>query len=115
MKPYKKTLELDKQDYYEVHLNLVNSIARLGLTNREVEVLSAFMCLEGELADNMFSTLSRKKVKLKLDLSDAGLSNFLRSLSIKKCIIAVDDNLQIHPTLHPKESEQLYFFKLICK
>ena len=39
----------------------------------------------------------------------------LKHLSIKKCIIAVDDNLQIHPTLHPKESEQLYFFKLICK
>jgi len=115
MKPYKKTLELPRREYYEVHLNLVNSIARLGLTNREIEVLSAFMSLEGELADNMFCTLSRKKVRLALELSDAGLSNFIRSLGSKKCIISVDDNLQIHPTLHPKDSEQLYYFKLICK
>lgn len=115
MKPFKKTLELTKDDYVKAHVNLVNSIAMLGLTTREIEVLSAFAALSGELKEDRFSTLGRKKVKAKLALSDAGLSNFIGFLKEKDCLIDNNDKIDVHPMLVPQSKETLYQFKLICK
>jgi len=114
MKAYVKQLILNKEEYYETHLNLVNAIARLHLTPREIEVLLAFMTLNGELASDRFSTLSRRKVKFDLDLSDSGLSNIIGSLRRKKCIITKEDHVEIHSILYPKNAQQSYIFKLIC-
>lgn len=114
MATYKKILKLNsKLEYYLIHLNLINAIGKLNLTNKEIEVLSTFMQLEGDLAEDRFSTLSRKKVKNKLELSDGGLSNYIKTLRDKDCIIDSEDHIEINPALFPDDTEQLYMFKIL--
>ena len=107
-----KTLTLERGEYYEKHIAIINAIASIGLTKKEIEVLAAFMLLTGDIGEDRFGTTARKFVKNKLNLSDGGLGNHLRILKEKLTIILSGKKLEINPMLIPNDSKQLYNIKL---
>lgn len=115
MQEIRKLLKLNKNDYYKVHLSLINAVLPVKMTPKEIEVLAAFMGLEGDLARYRFGPSARKIVMQQLQLSPAGLSNFIGStgsLTEKGFIIKKTDIIEIFPLLIPKPDEQIYIFKL---
>ena len=46
----RKALKLKKEEFYKKHLLIINHILPVQMTNKEAEVLAAFMSLEGELS-----------------------------------------------------------------
>lgn len=116
MAELRKRLDLEKIPYYETHLSLVNCILPTRLTPMEIKVLAAFMSLEGDVAQYRFGTTGRKIVMNQLDLASAGLSNYIKSMLIKKFLIKkVDNQYEIWPILIPEAKEQMYVFKLVNK
>ena len=73
----RKALKLKKEEYFKKHLLIINHILPVQMTNKEAEVLAAFMSLEGELANDPFSTSGRKIVMRKLNIKPGGLGNYL--------------------------------------
>lgn len=117
-KEIKKLLQLDRDDYFQTHLDLINCILPVRMTPREIEVLAAFMSLEGDIAQYRFGPSAKKIVMTKLGLSPAGLSNFIGtqgSLTEKGFLLKQGDMTKILPLLIPKQDEQTYLFKLINK
>lgn len=112
MKEIKKLLQVSREDYFEIHLSLLNCILPVKMTPREIEVISAFMSLEGDIAEFRFGTSGKKIVRERLEISSAGLSNFMRSLINKGFLVKRGDLISFFPILIPEENEQLYMFKL---
>lgn len=112
MKIISKSISLDSYNYHKKHLYIINPMLPIQMTDKEIEVLSAFMSLSGDLANEPFSTTGRKIVKEKLSLSLGGLGNYLRSLKIKGFILG-EDKLYILPLLIPEPDVQIYNFRLI--
>jgi hypothetical protein len=113
-----KQLELSKEDYFETHLSIVNSVlpANLKLTPMEIRVLSRFMALEGDIVSvNRFCTSARSIVKANLKISDGGLGNYIRSLYQKGVIYKRQNNYFIQAALLPEPDNQSYAFKIIKK
>ena len=108
----KKSLKLNKTDYYTKHLLIINHILPIQMTPKEAEVLAAFMSLEGDLAKDPFSTTGRKIVRQRIGISAGGLGNYLNQLEQKGFIIAEDKSFVILPILIPENKVQGYQFKL---
>ena len=115
MKEIRKALKLDKSGYYETHLSLINCLLPVKLTPMEIKVLAAFMGLEGDIAQYRFGPSAKKIVMASFtpNLSPAGLSNYIGSLTEKGFLIKSGDITNILPILIPESNEQLYHFKLI--
>lgn len=116
-KPITKVLNLTKAQYYETHLSIINGLLPVRITPKEIEVLSRFMSFNGELSEeeNRFGTTARKLVKQDLNISDAGLSNYLRTLTDKGFLFLGKDGLKdlsINPILVPDPDSQEYRFLL---
>lgn len=112
-KPIVKSLELEKSDYYSKHLSIVNVMLPTQLTPKEIEVLAAFMSLEGDIATDRFGTTARKMVMDQVGISSpGGLGNYLKSLKDKGFIKVEDSQWTILPLLHPHPQQQGYMFKL---
>lgn len=109
----KKTVELKKDKYYEVHLSIINPVLPVHLTEMEIKVLAAFMALEGDIAGDRFGTTARKIVREKLNIKFAGLSNYMKSLQEKGFIRQVNNNFVILPMIQPHSTTQHYQFKLV--
>jgi DNA-binding MarR family transcriptional regulator len=113
MIPLKKQLTLPAKQYYEKHLAIVNVFLPVTLTPKEIEVLAAFMSLEGSIAIDRFGTSARKLVREELSISSGGLGNYLKSLKDKGFITETpDSDFNILPLLHPAEGKQGYMFQL---
>jgi|SRR5688500_8843780 len=112
MKEIKKLLKLDKKQYYETHLSIINVLLPMKMTPSEIEVLAAFMGLEGNIAQYRFGPSARKIVMQELDISPAGLSNFIKSLINKGFLKKDGDLINILPILTPESDEQFYLLKL---
>lgn len=115
-KPIQKLLNLNKSDYYKVHLSLVNAILpdSAKMTPRELEVLATFMSFEGDIVeDDRFGTTARRKVMELLDLSHGGLGNFMKGLITKGFLYKVNDKLVVREFLNNNRKQQLYNFKLV--
>ena len=112
MKIISKSISLDSYNYHKKHLYIINPMLPIQMTDKEIEVLSAFMSLSGDLSKDPFSTTGRKIVKDKLSLSFGGLGNYLRGLKNKGFIIE-KDKLEILPVLIPEPKVQYYNFKLL--
>lgn len=117
MAEIRKALLLDKIDYYKVHLSVINCFlpSQVRMTSMETTILACFMVLEGDIAQYRFGPSAKKVVMAALDLSPAGMSNYIKSLTDKGLIIRTGDVLSILPILEPDEKEQLYSFKLKVK
>lgn len=113
MEQIKKALYLDKTEYYETHLSLMNCIIPVKMTPMEIKVLAAFIKLEGDIAIFRFGPSARKVVMLELGISVSGLSNFITSLRNKNLLKKEGDNTAIWHLLFPEPTEQLYLFKLV--
>jgi len=113
-----KTLKLSPDDYYRVHMELINPILPVKLSPKEIEILSIFMSFTGTLAENRFCTTGRKMVRDKLFLSHQSLSNYIINLTKKGFIKEEEDesdNLTLLPILFPNDKEQVYLLKIIKK
>ena len=113
MEIIRKKLKLQKEEFNKKHLLIINHLLPVQMTNREAEVLAAFLALEGDLAKDPFSTTGRKIVMGKLGLKPGGLGNFIRDLKKKKLILETEEEeLYLLPVLIPQEGRQLYQFVL---
>ncbi len=112
MRIIRKQLKLPKNDYYIKHLQIVNVFLPVQLTPREIEILAAFMSLEGDIAEDRFGTSARKIVMQGLNLSQGGLGNYMKSLQTKGFITKQGPRMNILPILHPQPESQGYQFKL---
>lgn len=114
MKIIKKALQDLGDDYFVKHLQIVNVFLPKSLTSKEIDVLAAFMSLDGELVKkDRFGTTARKVVMEKYNLSPGGLGNYLKSLKDKGAIFINDYNvLEVKGFLLPDNSEQGYQFKI---
>lgn len=113
MQEIKKLLRLPKPEYYQTHLSLINPILPVKMTPKEIEVLAAFMGLEGDISQYRFGPSAKKLVMREVGITPAGLSNYLRTLTDKKFLIKTGDITTILPILYPEEGEQFYKFKLV--
>lgn len=108
----RKVIKLNKEEYYKRHLLVINYMLPIQMTNKEAEVLAAFMSLEGDLENDPFSTTGRKIVRSKLGISAGGLGNYLNQLKDKHFILEDEGVMKILPFLKPDKEEQEYHFKL---
>ena len=117
MEIIKKALTLEEKDYYTTHLSIINPMLPKQLTPKELEVLGAFMALKGDIATvDRFGTSCRKLVKMKLELSDGGLGNYIKSLKDKGFIATNKENIMYIPqVLFAEPNSQGYMFKIIKK
>lgn len=113
-KVLRKVQRVSRDEYFRTHLQIVNSLLPVKLTTKEVEVLAAFMSLEGDIANDRFGTSARKFIKKKLNLSDGGLGNYLKTYRDKGFIIpSTDGTEQINPILNCQQGQQVYLLKLV--
>lgn len=100
-------------EYYQTHLSVINCLLPVKNTNKEIEILSLFMCFDGILEDDRFGTTAKKMIRNKLGLSHQGLSNYMTSLIRKRMLSIEEEKIKILPILHPNRDEQIYMIKLI--
>jgi len=113
MKALSKKLVLNTKDYYIVHLSIINAlIPGNKLTPKEIEVLASFMMLQGDIAQDRFGSTAKKLIRLNLNISDAGLSNYIKSLKTKGFISKNNAILQM---LIPNDVSQDYYLQVINK
>lgn len=111
-----KKLKLNKYDYFKVHLNIINSVLPIKLTNKEIEVLAGFMSLEGELAKDPFCTYGRKVVMEQIGMKSVNsMCNYINHLTNKKFLLRdeITGKLSILPILVPNSEKQEYRFEII--
>jgi len=118
MPEIKKKLELSESQYYYTHLSFINCIlpTENRMMDKEMEVLAAFMSLNGDLSSHRFGRSGKKIVKEKLNLSDSSLSNYIGtsgSLFRKRLILRTGDIITIAPILFPEKDQQVYMFKIV--
>ena len=104
-------------EYFITHLKLINPLFKEEnqLTRMEVVVLANFMVVDSEIAKvDRFHREVRKIVKKKLNISNGGLSNYLRAFIQKEFVgVSLADTLYIKDYIYPENKEQFYQFKLL--
>ena len=86
-------IKVGKYDYYIKHLEIMTIILPEEkypekLTNKEIEVLAAFMSQDKNLIEeDMFNGVVRKKVMEQLSLKPGGLGNHLKSMIEKEFLV----------------------------
>ena len=87
---------LDRKQFYPKYLKLVNVILPKSLTTKEIEILSAFMELQGDaIEDNRFGTQARKLVRQKFGFKNySNIDNYIKYFKNKGVLIS-DDNKKL--------------------
>lgn len=112
MEIIKKTIKLNKEDFYKKHLSIINPVLPIQLTQKEIEVLAAFMLASKRFKDP-FGKEGRKLVKNIVEISTGGLGNYLDQLKSKGFLLLNSNKeIEILPILKPKNEIQIYQFKL---
>lgn len=104
MKKVSKVVNSSGNAYYRVHLQLINPILPVQLSEKELDVLSYFLML-GDLSRD-----SRKLVREKLGMSFGSLTNHIRHLKEKGFILEGDE---LNGVIVPNKGSQEYVFKLV--
>ena len=114
MNPITKVLSgLTRNEYYEKHLYIINQFLPVQITKKEIEVLSGFMALQGDIVQqDRFGTQARKIIMENLEMSGGGLGNHLKSLKDKGFIQEVNGKLEINKFLLAEDNGQMYQFKI---
>lgn len=116
MKIIQESFRLDEVDYNRKHLEIISALLPTNLTSTEIEVLASFMALDKNIIqDDMFNTLARKNVRVKLKMSPGGLGNHLRSMTDKKVLDKDDktNRITMKEFLIPESKVQGYQIKLL--
>lgn len=116
MKIIQQSFKLEREEYYKVHLSILNILLPVKLTEKEVEVLSTFMSLPYDVViDDYFNPVARKVVMDKCNIKPGGLSNHIKSMA-KKGFIYKNDitrRFYIKDFLLPEDEIQGYQIKLM--
>jgi hypothetical protein len=114
MEILRKKLVLPKNDYYTKHLSIMNVFLPIKMTPKEIEVLAAFMSLEGDIAVQRFGTSARKLVMSSMGIKPGGLGNYFKSLKEKGFLLEHEiEKFTIFPMLYPDPAVQNYMFQLL--
>tara|TARA_Y100000401_G_C8323389_1_gene226771 strand:- start:696 stop:1055 length:360 start_codon:yes stop_codon:yes gene_type:complete len=109
---------LDRKEFYPKYLKLVNVILPKPLTTKEIEILSAFMELQGDaIEDDRFGTQARKLVRAKFGFKTySNIDNYIKFFKNKGVLIKEGDKLKINRRIFipktEKEVELTFKFKL---
>jgi hypothetical protein len=118
MKILSKDIELSKENFYFKHFELVSVILDEPLSLMQNRILSQFVVENLEIGEkDIFNPVSRKKVKEKFKLSDAGLAGYIKSL-IEKGYIQKNEftkSISVPEKILPDNQLQGYKIKLIMK
>jgi hypothetical protein len=118
MKITQNALTLEGREFYERHLSIVCSVDQLQVSPREIQVLAAFMELEGDIVkDHRFNSAARVKVRETLDICPAGLSNYLKTLK-NKGLIEQNRNTKLYsisPRFNVEDNSHGYRIKITKK
>ena len=91
---------IDRKDFYPKYLKLINVILPVPLTTREIEVLSAFMELKGDIATERFGTQARKIVRERFNFKKhSNIDNYIKYFKNKGVVIkdSKTNKLKINP------------------
>lgn len=118
MQVISKIVKVDSYEYYVKHLQILNVIVpfKEGLTQKEIEVLAAFMCQDKSLIEeDMFNGVVRKKVMDKLNLKPGGLGNHLKAMIEKEVLIKneITKKITVRPFLIAENNHQGYRLKFV--
>ena len=111
MKRLKKQ-HVSSKEFYPQYLKLVNVILPKPLTTKEIEVLSAFMELKGDLVENdRFRTQARKLVREKFGFKKhSNIDNYIKYFK-RKGILYIDkkdNSLKVIESVNiPKEEKEV--------
>ena len=91
---------LDRKDFYPKYLKLVNVILPKPLTSKEIEILSAFMELQGDvIEDDRFGTQSRKLIRKKFGFKTySNIDNYIKYFKDKGVLVKEDGKLYLVKT-----------------
>ena len=109
---------LDRKEFYPKYLKLVNVILPKPLTTKEIEILSAFMELQGDaIEDDRFGTQARKLVRAKFGFKTySNIDNYIKFFKNKGVLIKEGDKFKINRRIFipktEKEVELTFKFKL---
>tara|TARA_R110002020_G_scaffold42863_11_gene125090 strand:- start:18 stop:365 length:348 start_codon:yes stop_codon:yes gene_type:complete len=95
-----------KEDFYFKFLSAINGV--MNLSNRERVILGEFMKERDKLNGNdavVFSSVMRKRVQKKLDITEHNLNNYIKSLKEKKAILQNGESLIINKAIIPDVTE----------
>ena len=111
----KSIVDLDVIAYHILHLQIINPMLPVKLTGKEAEVLAHFMSLPPQVADmGRFNSITKRMIRDRMSLSIAGMSNYMKALESKKCIIKDQyGNTTIQRHLIPNTGAQGYQFKIV--
>ena len=104
-----------KREFFELHLNIMNSLLSQKFTEKEIVILASFMSIDEKLVeDDRFNTLVRKKVRTEHKLSAGGLGNYLKSMLDKGYLTKskITGRLKIKSILMPALPKQGYEIKI---
>lgn len=111
-----KLIKVSNYDYYVKHLEFLNVLFPVKLSQKEIEVLAAFMAQDKKLIEeDMFNTIVRKKVMKQLNLSPGGLGNHLEKMLTKGFLSKneITKKITIQKYLLPESNGQGYRLKLV--
>ena len=75
--------------FYPKYLRLVNVILPKPLTNKEIEILTAFMELKGDIEEDRFGTQARKLVRDRFGFKKhSNLDNYIKYFKNKGIIVS---------------------------
>lgn len=106
---------LNNEDFIEKYLQIIHLLLPVQLDKKEIDVLSSFLSLDKSITeDDMFNTFARKKVKDKLSLSSAGLSNYLRTLIDKAYLLKNKQTgtIKVNPIIIPKSNDYEFIINI---
>jgi len=114
-----KTITLDnKEDFLKMHFSIINPVFPVQLSIKEIEILAAFLALDEKLIeDEVFNTLTRKKVMEDKKLQAGGLGNHLKSMIDKKFLLKkpITNKIYVNPFCLPEKVKQEYSYKIVLK
>lgn len=115
MKVSKKKIITEGLDYYIQNLNLINTLLGIGMTEKEIAIVAHFLNLPYNVKlEGFLDTYSKKLIRENLNLSNAGLSNYIKNLTMKKVLDRDEETgrVSINPQVIPEEGWQGYQIKI---
>ena len=116
MKTIKKKFELGEKEYLQKHFQIVSVLLNRNLSFKECEILACFVIEYSNLKEeDIFNSLARKRVMVKLNLTHSGLANHLKSI-IDKGLLSknpITNRITLRQDLLPEPDKNGYIISII--
>jgi len=109
MSKRKKVFRLDGLDYYRKHLEVLNTLLPVKLTDKEIDIISILLDRDiSDIEDDLLSTDIRRRLRETLNLSHANISTRLKKLEekgfIRKTVVNKKEKKVLRNFLFPDPS-----------